>query len=151
MGMQALLIPAANSMIITTIASLYFLWFAHQDNRNWRNIIVFGYITRAVTISTLVIRSSIGFQGVTCVAMLAALSLESNGIRLLDAPAVSVMRLGMASAWDLLFLMIKGISLMDSTHHYGYPTLALLIFGTPFLLQLSSTVQLSNVRLGSLA
>ena len=152
MGMQTLLILAANSMIIiTTIAFLCFLWFAHQDNRNWRNIIVFGYATRAVTISTLVIRSSIGFQGAICVAMLAALSLESNGIRLIDAPAVSVMRLGMASAWDLLLPMIKGISLTDSTHCYGYPTLALLIFCTSFLLQLSSTVLLSDVRLGSLA
>lgn len=61
------------------------------------------------------------------------------------------MRIGMASAWDLLLPMIKGISLTDSTHRYGYPTLALLIFCTSSLLQLSSTVLLSDVRLGSLA
>ena len=83
--------------------------------------------------------------------MLVALSLESNGIRLIDAPAVSVVHLGMASACGLLLPMIKGISLTDSTHHYSYPTLALLVFCTSFLLQLCSTVLLSGVRLGSLA
>ena len=112
---------------------------------------MFGYTTRVVTISTLVIRSSIGFQGAIYIAMLAALSLKSNGIRLINAPAVSVMRLGIASAWDLLLPIIKGISLTDSTHCYGYPTLALLIFYTSSLLQLSSTILLSDVRLGLLA
>lgn len=151
MGMQALFILVVNSVItITAIAFLCFLWFAHQGNRDWRNIMVFGYATRAVTISTLVIRSSIGFQGAVCVAMLAALSLESNGIKLIDAPAVSVMRLGMASTWDLLFPMIKGISRTNSNYRYGYPILALSVFCISSLLQLSSTVLLSDVRLGSL-
>ena len=122
-----------------------------QDKRNWRNIIVFGYATIAVTISTLVTRSLIGFQGAICVAMLVALSLESNGIRLIDTPAVFIMHLGMASTCDLLLPMIKGISHTDSAHCYGYPTLVLLVFCTSSLLQLSSTALLSDVRLGSLA
>ena len=53
-----------------------------------------GWATRAVSISTLVLRSAIDLQAGVAAAMLAALVLESSTVRLRDAAQLSTMRAG---------------------------------------------------------
>lgn len=53
-----------------------------------------GWATRAVSISTLVLRSAIDLQAGVAAAMLAALVLESSTVRLRDAARLSSMRAG---------------------------------------------------------
>lgn len=77
---------------VAVVGFISFLWFADYDNTHWHNIMVEGWATRSVSISTLILRFSIDLQaGVAC-AMLAAIILESCSVSLRRSAQVSVMR-----------------------------------------------------------
>ena len=79
---------------LAVIGFLGFLWFADLHNGFWHQIMVTGWATRAVSISTLVLRSAIDLQAGVAAAMLAALVLESSTVGLRHAAQISTMRAG---------------------------------------------------------
>ena len=84
------------SMLATlaVLGFLGFLWYADDDNALWHNIVVQGWSTRAVSISTLVLRFAVDLQAGIAGAMLAAIIMESSSVVLHDVAMVSTMRAG---------------------------------------------------------
>ena len=102
---------AVVTLILTTLVTLAvigflgFLWFADLTNDTWHRIMVTGWATRAVSISTLVLRFAIDLQAGIAAAMLAALILESSSVLLEDAAKISAMRASSPQARALLELI----------------------------------------------
>lgn len=77
---------------VAVVGFVSFLWFAQYDNTLWHEIMVEGWATRSVSISTLILRFSIDLQAGVAGAMLAAIILESCSVSLRRSAQVSVMR-----------------------------------------------------------
>jgi hypothetical protein len=93
LGWQAAVTLVLTALVtLAVVGFLGFLWFADLSNGIWHRIMVTGWATRAVSISTLVLRSAIDLQAGVAAAMLAAIILESTSVRLRDAAKVSTMR-----------------------------------------------------------
>lgn len=78
--------------VLAVCGFLGFLWFADIGQPVWHNIMIQGWATRSVSISTLVLRFAIDLQAGIAAAMLAALVLESSTVLLHDTVKVSTMR-----------------------------------------------------------
>lgn len=106
LGWQSITILILTTLIaLAVIGFLAFLWFASLDNGVWHRIMVDGWATRSVSITTLVLRSAIDLQAGVAAAMLAALVLESSSVRLRDAARISTMRAGSPQPRALLDLI----------------------------------------------
>lgn len=82
--MLALCSLILGSIVIAGVAIfLGFLWFLNYQNRVWQWIMVHGWLTKLITISSLIIQFIVDLQAGFCTAMLAALTLESSGRRAL--------------------------------------------------------------------
>jgi hypothetical protein len=77
---------------LAVLGFIAFLWFADYGNALWHKIMVQGWSTRSVSISTLVLRFSVDLQAGIAGAMLAAVIMESSSIVLHDVAMVSTMR-----------------------------------------------------------
>jgi hypothetical protein len=84
--------------------------------------------------------------------MLAGFALESHSIRLVNAATVSMMRCGTASSspWTLLSPIICGAARNCVSNRLFLVSMTAVLFSTTSLLQFSSTVLLSDLRLGPL-
>jgi fluoride ion exporter CrcB/FEX len=156
MGRQTTLILAASLLLtIAVIAFLTFLWTAPHDHKLWRFIIVRGWAGGAVTVSSLVLRTAVDLQAGAAVAMLAAILLE-NDFRLLvtDTAQVSKLRAGRAMPLDIVLPSMRTIQLEWRKGWSGFmryvPTaiLVLPLVATTILLQLTSTMLVSDLSLG---
>ena len=93
LGWQAAVTIVLTALVtLAVVGFLGFLWFADLSNSTWHRIMVTGWATRAVSISTLVLRSAIDLQAGVAAAMLAAIILESTSVQLRNAAKVSTMR-----------------------------------------------------------
>ena len=93
LGWQAAVTLLVSAVVtLAVVGFLGFLWFADLNNNVWHRIMVTGWATRSVSISTLVLRSAIDLQAGVAAAMLAAIILESSSIVLRQAAKVSTMR-----------------------------------------------------------
>ena len=126
------------------VAFFTFLWAADSDNAVWRKIVLSGWTTRSITISSLALRWATAAQAVTCTSMLAAILLQEYAVPLPNAAAVSILRFDNTGPWLLLGRM-KG-----SWHQKTVPIaiLAAMISLTTLSLQFTSTVLLSQVGPG---
>lgn len=92
-GWQAIITLVATLLANLAVTGfISFLWFADYDNTLWHRIMVLGWSTRSISISTLVLRFAIDLQAGIAGAMLAALVLESCSVRLRHVVKVSTMR-----------------------------------------------------------
>jgi hypothetical protein len=64
--------------IFTAVGFVSFLWFFTRTNSTWRSIALRGWMTRAVTLTALVLRSTISVQAGCLTSMLAGLLLEKS-------------------------------------------------------------------------
>ncbi|KAK5168085.1 uncharacterized protein LTR77_006653 [Saxophila tyrrhenica] len=135
---------------MAVIGFVAFLWFADYDNTLWHRIMVKGWSTRSVSISTFVLRIAVDLQAGIAGAMLAALVLESCSVRLRDVVKVSTMRAGNPQPRTFLDLVpamgmpeLKGTGLRSMSE---YRQAAKSRKSTKF----SSTALLSDLRLGQL-
>lgn len=151
---------AASSLFVTVLAILAvvgfvtFLWFANMENTTWHRIMVEGWATRAVSISTLVLRLAIDVQAGIAAAMLAAVVIESSSVLLHAAAKVSTMRATNPQPRTLLELipaMLGSRGTLGGLDCLGYSVVVLLLFTTSLALQFSSTVLLSDLSLGQLS
>jgi hypothetical protein len=113
--------------------------------RNW--------VTRSISVSTLVLRTVADFQAAIATSMIVAWMLESKrGTSLHQLAHLSSMRTATAGPWTL-----SGFVLQDTRHYvkkYGPPYRHALLIATLLLttivLQFSSTILLSDLRPGPL-
>ena len=93
LGWQATFTLIASALAsLAVVGFIAFLWFADLSNSVWHRIMINGWATRAVSISTLILRAAVDFPAGVAAAMLAALVLESSSVRIQDAAKVSAMR-----------------------------------------------------------
>jgi fluoride ion exporter CrcB/FEX len=156
MGRQTTLILVASLLLtLSVFAFLTFLWTAPHDHKLWRFIIVRGWAGTAVTVSSLLLRTAVDLQAGAAVAMLAAILLENN-FRLLvtDTARVSKLRAGRAMPLDIVFPSMRTIRLEWRKGWSGcmrsVPTVTLVLplVATTILLQLTSTILVSDLSLG---
>jgi hypothetical protein len=131
--------------IIAAITMLCFLWFADPLNLTWRKIILHGWLPRAITLSSAVIRWSIASQAAIATSMIAASILERKGTSLYHAASLSLMRHSNRGPWGILYLFFDGMSMARCSR-----TL-LMVFTltcTSLFSQFTSTVLLQDLRDG---
>jgi hypothetical protein len=128
------------------LAFLIFLWAADTKNTVWLRIVLGGWTTRSVTITSLVLRWATAAQATTCTSMLAAVLLKVGAVHLPAAAAMSIMKYDNTGPWTLL-------GLMGVNWHHGSISISILamLSLTTLLLQFSSTILLSQVGLEPLA
>jgi hypothetical protein len=112
-----------------------------------------GWATRAVALSTLILRTAVDVQAAIACAILASLLIESeSGMHLFQLATISPMRSGTTSPWTLansLFANFTSSSFRyRKNYHIGIMAVCLLV--TTSILQFSSTILLSDLKLGPL-
>lgn len=137
-------------IVIAIMSFLGFLWSGRHSNNPWHSIMVNQWIIRSVTISALCLRITTDLQAGVAAAMLASMSLETPFIRLYDAAQVSTIRTGNGRPHNLLIPFFSSMHLKSRARGVVFVIAALLLALTTALLQFTSTVLLSDIRLGSL-
>ena len=152
-------ISALGSLCVTTvitvavIAFYTFLWLGKENNYIWHHIMINGWAPRAITIPSLILRAATGLQLGVMSAMLAALALENGSVRLQDAAILSILRASRGTPRKLLLPLISGLKLEWSATRLRCcvitATTGVMVLGS-ILLQFTSTILLSDLRLGQL-
>ena len=127
-----------------SLAFLWFLWTVDRRNEVWRNIVLAGWVTRAITISALLIRIPVAIQSAACTSMLVSVAIEHNGLMLSKSAAVSSIRYLGGNPHDLLFVLWRGVVKRRLLSLAFLSTLVV----TAILSQLVSAVLLSDLKLG---
>ncbi|KAJ8125191.1 hypothetical protein O1611_g8449 [Lasiodiplodia mahajangana] len=136
-------------LILSNIAFLSLLWFGYGDEPEaagapwiWRQIALHDWMTRTVTISSLVLRSIVSLQGATCTSMTAALVLEKRAARKSDVAYLSMARSVSDGPRKVIQLFLSSRSWSVVT--YAEFWLICLLGLTMLALQFSSTFLLSD-------
>ncbi|KIX05647.1 uncharacterized protein Z518_03619 [Rhinocladiella mackenziei CBS 650.93] len=144
---STIVLAISSTVILAILAFITFLWQADSGNSFWLSIMARNWGPRTVSISTFFLRSAVDFQAGIAAAMLAALALEAHGARLHNVASLSIMRSGMGNPSTLLQSTVKDVRWGSPAVYFA---LALSLFCTTTLLQLSSTALLSDLRPASL-
>ena len=153
-GLQTVVLLVA-TLVVTTIVIgfLTFLWTAPHDNSFWRTIVTKGWAGGAVTVSSLILRTAIDFQAGVAVAMLAAILLETDfHLLFIDTAQVSKLRAGRAVPMDIAIPHIRAMRYkwVQCPGSYVQLSVVLLLVATTLLLQVTSTMLVSDLSLGVL-
>lgn len=112
----------------------------------WNKVMVDGWATRLVAVTSLLIRLMVDTQAGVAAAMLASLLLESSrGVKLSEVASISILRYR-ATAWTLAQPVVRGLSGVGLL----FPGLLALLLLTSLALQFSSTILLSDLQLSPL-
>ena len=142
---------SATAFILGAVGFLWFLWKADHSNKTWHRIAVRNWITRAVALSSVVLRTSISLQASTATSMLAGLALENTQILILHLVSVSAMRNANAGPYMLAWLMLKAFVHDPSRWNRALlPVLVVSLVITSFLTQFTSTTLLSDLKPGTI-
>lgn len=138
-------------LILGAVGFLWFLWTADHRNATWHSIAVRNWITRAVTLSSVVVRTSVSLQATAGTSMLAGLALENAQILILHLASVSMMRSANAGPYMLLWLMFKAF-LKDRQRWRRclLPLLILVLSIIQLLTEFTSTTLLSDLKQGTI-
>ncbi|KAI0859696.1 hypothetical protein F4860DRAFT_515673 [Xylaria cubensis] len=133
--------------LLISIGFISWLWFGDEGDARRRRLILDGYVEIAITLSSILIRTAVTTQATMVVAMLAALALEPSGcggVRLRDAPAMSIARYSNSGPLSVLLLFLKALK-----HKCNWPLgLILLTTYTSVASQLTSTLLLKDLGNG---
>lgn len=152
---KILYILASTTVVLGGLCGLLaYFWFGSDNSNVWKRIMVNGWVTRSVAIIALVLRTAVDLQAATGSAIIASLLLESRtGVDLRHLAAISSIRGGTTSLWTTCRCVFQDL-LWSSTAHrhsnYRYCLLAGLLIITTSILQFSSTILLSDIRLGAM-
>ncbi|KAF2466973.1 uncharacterized protein BDR25DRAFT_292694 [Lindgomyces ingoldianus] len=132
--------------LLATLSFLAFLWRTSLDvvagkggPRMWHKLINRGWIIRAVTLSSVVIRTSVAAQVGLVTPMIASLLLERAGSRLGGLPMLSIMRSVNNSPHHLIWPAMYQI--LGSTS-FAYISLLFVALVASIVLQFTSTILL---------
>ena len=136
------------NMLVVGVMS--FLWYGNSNSTVWHKIMLRGWATRAVTVTALILRTSVDLQAGVATAMIAALSLEHGTVAVTDVAKWSIARASKPRPRTLLFPSVRSNS--RGLHKWKMvPVIPILILcGTMVILQLASTVLLSDFGTGVL-
>jgi hypothetical protein len=145
-----IVLVTASIVILAVISFLTFLWFANAENGFWHIIVLRNWLTTAISASTFLIRTAVDFQSGVCAAMLAAIVLESTGVRLPDVATLSTMRSGSDTAGTVAIPIVREAGGGRSTARYRNAASTIALVFITSVLQLSSTILLSDLWFGPL-
>ncbi|KAI0380680.1 hypothetical protein F5Y04DRAFT_289367 [Hypomontagnella monticulosa] len=131
---------------IAMIGLLAFLW-TPTDQPRWIHFAITAWLTRSVTISTVLIGIGVDLLTGFAVSMLASLVLETGCLPLNDLAACSIMRASAPSVWNLIFSLRRTGNKLSRLGSFGLVIL-LTVFG--ITLQFSSTILISDFGPGDL-
>ncbi|KAI2628311.1 hypothetical protein GGS21DRAFT_527323 [Xylaria nigripes] len=137
--------------MLAVLLFLAFLWFGHGSTPEasnaiglWRQIVLSNWMTRSITLGSLVIRILATLQATVCTSMIAARILERRSARKSFVPWFSVIR----SINDGPLRLVQMLLTSKSLAVVRYPEfwLAALMLLITFALQFSSTILLSDLQ-----
>jgi hypothetical protein len=138
----------ATIIVFTALGFLSFLWFTSAKNKTWRIIASTNWMTRAVSLTALALRTAISMHAVTSTSMLAGLALESNMILATRLASVSTMRNINNGPLPLASFTSKAFFERDrSLPHIFLPLVLVMLVITTALLQFTSAALLSDLSL----
>src|SRR3569833_2012684 len=131
-------------LLFGPLAWLAFIWFAGEDVELRHSVLVGDWVTKSITICTLVLRTESGLLSGLCTGMLAALALvQAGGVRLVDAATYSIV--GAARSDSMLPRLLSAFS-----SSMARAAFAVLITGLAFALLVTTTaIQFSSLILVS--
>ncbi|KAL8716636.1 MAG: hypothetical protein Q9225_006047 [Loekoesia sp. 1 TL-2023] len=134
-------------LILGGIGFLWFLWLADQGNKTWHAIAARNWITRAVTLTSVALRTSISLQATTGTSILAGLALENTQVLILHLASVSMMRNANGGPYMLLWLMFKAfLKDVQRWRRSLLPTMVLLLVIVSLLTEFTSTALLTDLK-----
>ncbi|OIW35070.1 hypothetical protein CONLIGDRAFT_40899 [Coniochaeta ligniaria NRRL 30616] len=110
----------------------------------WKLVVLHGWLSRSITLSTLVIRFFIGSISAICAAMIAAVALEETGVPLAYVPSFLVLRCLPSNPHNLA----GGLLLRRSWSAQRLAFWAYLSIAVGLLSQFASTILLSDLDYG---
>ncbi|CZR57699.1 uncharacterized protein PAC_07588 [Phialocephala subalpina] len=141
--------PKSTLGIIASIGFLSFLWFGTDKNTTWRLIASEDWITKAVAMSSLVLRTSISSQAVIATSMLAGLALEKIGTLLPHLASISTIRNSNSGPLTLAWFLSSAPAIkIHDLRRSLLSCLTVLLLLISLLSQFSSTVLLSDIKSG---
>ncbi|KAI1193118.1 hypothetical protein F5X97DRAFT_339376 [Nemania serpens] len=149
-------------LILGTLASLaslgfiIFLWTgkgsspgAIDASPSWRAIIIGGWVTQAITLAALLIRTAAATQATICTAMLSALFLERQSVPKSQAPQFSILRSINDGPLVLARLIFKPRQFSRMLYIETGLVFALVV--STLFLQFASTILLSDLHESTIA
>ncbi|KAI1300962.1 hypothetical protein F5Y03DRAFT_385819 [Xylaria venustula] len=140
-----------SAVLLLSTGFLSLLWFGYGDEPEavsapwvWRRIALNDWMTRAITISALVLRSVVSFQVALCTSMTAALILEKRSARKSDVAYLSIARSVSDGPRKVVQLLLSSRSWFVLT--YIELWLICLLALVSLTLQFSSTFLLSDLH-----
>lgn len=160
-GVKGLLVISLGSLLpLGSTLFLCFLWLEAAEaskqegakpSRLWQNIVLAGWITRAVTITAAIIRSVITAQAAVVATMIASIIIESTGIHLSHLPILSIARAVALSPLDLAIPAFTNLRLSPGTVYLPIviitTTSCFLTLGSQFI----ATILLSDFGIANIA
>ncbi|KAF3911109.1 hypothetical protein AA313_de0206455 [Arthrobotrys entomopaga] len=135
------------AVLIACVGFLSWLWYSNIDSLTWHKIMVNGWATRAVSLTSTALRWAVATQGGLGLAMLAALSLERFEVPLANVASVSLMSVNggslVSTLRDVCLPLIR-FGTRGAVFRSVFPIVVLLVTAT--LLQFTSTALLSDLH-----
>ncbi|PVI03249.1 hypothetical protein DM02DRAFT_698120 [Periconia macrospinosa] len=91
-------------VILAAFSYLSFLWWSRGGL--WSQIVLNTMVAPSVTLASLAIRTSIGFQAIVCTAMIAALALRWHQVKTAESAAISLFRFANSGPSSLLLPLL---------------------------------------------
>ena len=132
-------------IIISSFSFILFLWKADASNVVWQHIIIAAWLTRSVTLSSLLIRIAAGALATLSTSMLAALSLQHYYILLPDSAAATLIQFQNSGPLSLAVLLSRSLHAGRSS---SIALLVIILWISTLILQFSSTILLFDVGNG---
>ncbi|KAI0152994.1 hypothetical protein GGR57DRAFT_513227 [Xylariaceae sp. FL1272] len=150
-------IVGGSAVVLAIVAFLIFLWAGigplpggEQALPGWRRIMLDGWATRSVTISSLVLRAATAFQTGVCASLIAALFIERGEVPISQSAYLSLSR-GLSSSPAAFLGRLTFSRSRITTKGVRLEWIVLIILaGTSIALQFSSTILLSCFGMTSL-
>lgn len=149
LGRWGLLILIGGTLcILGALSVLCFLRFSDYHNQTWRRIALADWMTRSITVMSLLIRAAVAFQAALATSMIAALLLQWREVHLPQITAFFVIRAHNSGPQSLLW--------QTSFSRFSRKTTLSTVFlgtsaATTALSQFISTMLLSDVKVSRIS
>jgi hypothetical protein len=143
--LTTIILIASTLTMLAAIGMLCFLWWADPLNMAWRSILIKGWLPPSITLSSAVMRWSIGSQATFPTSMLAASILERKGTTIYHTAALSIIRYVNRGPFGLLQLFFQG---MIKARKFRALLTVFLLTCTSLFSQFTSTILLQDLHEG---
>jgi len=123
------------------LAFLCFLWFSDESNTAWRSIVVTDWLTRSITITSLILRWAVTAQAAVMTSMIAALLLQTYETPLTQAAAISLAVFSNTGPLEFLHRLPRTLDHRKA----AFWSVMVLMTCTSTVLQFTSTMLLSDI------